>query len=110
MEIKSTIRYIRISPQKAMLVADLVRGKAVSEALGILQYTPKKASRFIYNLINTAVSDADKKEGIDVDILYVKRICVDKGPMLKRFRARSMGRGTRILKRTCHISVVLDEA
>jgi len=110
MEVRAVVRYIRVSPQKARLVADLVRGKVVSDALSTLEYTPKAASRYIYKLINSAVANATSREEIDVDTLFVKRICVDQGPTLKRFRARAMGRGTRILKRTCHITVVLDEA
>lgn len=110
MEVRAADKYIRISPQKARLVADMVRGKAVSEAVSILEYTEKAASRYIYKLINSAVANSSQIEGIDIDTLFVKEIYVDQGPTLKRFRARAMGRGTRILKRTCHITVVLDEA
>ena len=110
MEVRAIDKHIRMSPQKARLVADLVRGRAVSEALSILQYTPKSASQHVYKLISSAVANAGSREGVDVDTLYVKEICVDQGPTLKRFRARAMGRGSRILKRTCHIRVVLDEA
>ena len=110
MEVKAIAKYIRMSPQKARLVVDLIRGKAVSEALGILEYTPKAACRPVAKLLNSAVACANDKGGIDIDTLFVKRVFVDQGPTLKRFRARAMGRGTRILKRTCHITVVLDEA
>jgi len=110
MEARAIVKYIRVSPQKARLVADLIRGKAAGEALTILGYTPKAASRHIYKLVSSAIANAGRHEGIDVDTLFVKSICVDSGPTLKRFRARSMGRGSRILKRTCHITVVLDEA
>ena len=110
MEVRAIDRYNRVSPQKARLVAELVRGKAVSEALSILEYTPKVSSRYIFKLINSAIANAGSREGVDVDTLFVKNIYVDEGPTLKRFRARAMGRGTRILKRTCHITVVLDEA
>ena len=110
MEVRAIDRYIRVSPQKARLVADLVRGKAVSDALSILEYTPKAASSYIFKLINSAVANAGSHEGVDVDTLFVKTIFVDQGPTLKRFRARAMGRGSRILKRTCHVTVVLDEA
>ena len=110
MEVKAVDRHIRISAQKARLVADLVRGKAVSDALSTLEYTQKAASTYILKLIKSAVANASGKEGVDVDTLFVKRIFVDQGPTLKRFRARAMGRGTRILKRTCHVTVVLDEA
>jgi large subunit ribosomal protein L22 len=109
MELKAVGKYISVSPQKARLVADLVRGKAVSESISIMEYTPKVASRYIFKLINSAVANSSNREGIDVDTLFVKKIFVDQGPTLKRFRARAMGRGTRILKRTCHITVVLEE-
>ena len=109
MEVNASAKYIRISPQKVRLVADLIRGRAVSDALGILEYTPKSACHPIAKLINSAVANANDKGDIDIDTLFVKRIFVDQGPTLKRFRARAMGRGTRILKRTCHISVILDE-
>lgn len=110
MEARAIVKYIRVSPQKARLVANLIKGKAVSDALTILEYTPKTASRYIFKLVNSAVANAGRQEGTDVDTLFVKTIFVDPGPTLKRFRARSMGRGSRILKRTCHITVVLDEA
>ncbi len=110
MEVRAIDKYIRVSPQKARLVANLVMGKTVSEALSILEYTPKVAGRHMLKLLNSAVANAGSKEGIDVDTLFVKTVQVDNGPTLKRFRARAMGRGTRILKRTCHITVVLDEA
>lgn len=110
MEVMAIDKYVRMSSQKARLVVDLVRGKAVSEAISILEYTPKAASSYVFKLINSAVANASSREGVDVDTLFVKRIYVDEGPTLKRFRARAMGRGTRILKRTCHITVVVDEA
>ena len=110
MEVKAIHKYIRMSPQKARLIANLVRGKAVSEALSTLEYTPKSASTYVLKLIKSAVANASSREDIDVDTLFVKNIFVDQGPTLKRFRARAMGRGSRILKRTCHITVVLDEA
>ncbi len=109
METRAVHRYLRMSPQKARLVADLVRGKQISEALSILEYTPRAAAAYVRKLINSAVANAGSVEGVDVDTLFVKQIWVDQGPTLKRFRARAMGRGTRILKRTCHITVVLDE-
>ncbi len=110
MEVRAVDKHIRISPQKARLVADMVRGKAVGEAVSMLEYTPKAASHYIFKLINSAVANCSNIEGIDIDTLFVKEIYVGQGPTLKRFRARAMGRGTRILKRTCHITVVLEEA
>jgi len=109
MEIKACDRHVGISAQKVRLVADLVRGMPVSDALSTLEYTPKAGSRYVGKLLSSAVANAGAREGVDVDTLFVKTICVDEGPTMKRFRARSMGRGSRILKRSCHITVVLDE-
>ena len=109
MEAKSVSRHIRISPQKARLVADLVRGKKVETAINTLRFMPKKGARILRKVIESAVSNAGQNEAIDVDTLYVKRIFVDGGPMLKRMRPRAMGRASRILKRSSHITVVLDE-
>ena len=92
MEARATAKTIRVSPQKARLVVDLVRGKSVKEALGILEFTNKS-----------------NNEGADEDKLYIKKIYVDEGPTLKRFRARAKGSGTQILKRTCHITCVVEE-
>ncbi len=109
MEAKALARHIRISPQKARLVADLVRGKNVETAINTLRFMPKKAARLLRKVIESAVANASQNEAIDVDTLYVKKINIDGGPMLKRIRPRAMGRATRILKRTSHITVILDE-
>ena len=110
MEIKACDKHVGISAQKVRLIVDLVRGMPVSEALSTIEYTPKAGSRYVCKLLSSAVANASSHEGIDVDTLFVKKIYVDEGPTMKRFRAQSMGRGTRILKRSCHITVVLDEA
>lgn len=109
MEAKARARFIRISPQKARLVADVVRGKNVEEAITTLRFMPKKGARILRKVIESAVANASQNEAIDVDTLYVKTVFVDGGPMLKRIRPRAMGRASRILKRTSHITVVLDE-
>ena len=109
METRAVAKYIRISPQKVRLVADLVRGKKVEDALNILMFTPKGCAPVIAKLLKSAVANAGQKEGVDVDTLVVKRITVDEGPTMKRFRARAMGRGTRILKRMSHISITVEE-
>ncbi len=109
MESKALARHIRISPQKARLVADLVRGKDVESALNTLRFMPKKGARILRKVIESAVSNASQNESIDVDTLYIKTIHVDGGPMLKRIRPRAMGRAAKILKRSSHITVVLDE-
>ena len=109
MEAKAKLRNTRISPQKARLIADLVRGKNAETAINTLRFMPKKGARIIRKLLESAVSNASQNEAIDVDTLYVKTIFVDGGPMLKRIRPRAMGRASRILKRSSHITVVLDE-
>jgi len=109
MEAKALARYIRISPQKARLVADLVRGKSVDHAINALRFLPKKGARLLKKVIESAVANASQNESIDVDTLYVKSIFIDGGPMLKRIMPRAQGRANRILKRTSHITVVLDD-
>jgi len=100
----SVLRTTRISPQKARLVADQVRGLPVNRALDLLKFSDKKAAGLIYKVLFAAISNAETNAGDDVDELKVKTITVDEGPMLKRFMARAKGRGTRILKRTSHIT------
>jgi len=109
MEVRAVSKYLRVSPHKARLVADLVRGKTVADALTTLKFTPKKSARFINKTLRSAVANAENTRTVDVDTLYVKVILVDEGPRLKRWRPRAMGRATRILKRTSHITVVLAE-
>jgi large subunit ribosomal protein L22 len=107
MEAKAILRTTRISPQKARLVADQVRGLPVAKALDLLKFSDKKAAAIIYKVIFSATSNAENNNGADVDELKVATIMVDEGPVLKRFMARAKGRGTRISKRTSHISVVV---
>ena len=109
MEAKAHARQIRISPQKARLVADLVRGKDVESAINTLRFMPKKGARILRKVIESAVANASQNEAIDVDTLYIKQLFVDGGPMLKRIMPRAQGRANRILKRSSHITVVLDE-
>ena len=110
METRAVAKYIRISPQKARLVADVVRGMEVDNAITTLKFMPKKGARILRKVIESAVANAIQTEKVDADTLYIKKILIDGGPMLKRFRPRAMGRATRILKRTSHITVVVDEA
>lgn len=113
MESTATLRFARISAQKARLVADLVRGKDAAEALDLLAFLPKKSAPLIKRLIESAMANAEHEAGrrnqeLDVDDLYVKSIQVGQGPTLKRFRPRAQGRATPIHKQTAHITVVLD--
>ena len=109
MEARAVAKYLRISPSKARLVADLVRGKAVSDALTILRFTPKKGARLVNKTLRSAVANAENSRTMDMDHLVVKTITVDAGPTLKRWRPRAMGRANRILKRTAHVTVVLSD-
>lgn len=109
MEAKAVGRSIRISPQKARLVADVVRGMGVDKAITTLRFMPKKGAGIIRKVLESAVANATQDDQIDVDSLYVKTIFVDGGSSLKRIRPRAMGRATGIIKRTSHITVVLDE-
>ena len=109
MEVMAKLRFVRISPRKARLVADLIRGKGSEEALNILIFTRKAAARILVKLLKSAIANATQKKTIDVDRLYVKKITVDQGPTMKRFTPRAMGRATTIRKRTSHIHMVLDE-
>ncbi|MBN1850480.1 MAG: 50S ribosomal protein L22 [Deltaproteobacteria bacterium] len=109
MKSRAAAKYVRISPRKARWIMDQVRGKNVGEALNMLSFSPKKGSRILKKLIDSAVANAEQSSNVDVDNLYIHRIYADEGPTLKRFRPRAMGRATRIRKRTCHLTVVLDE-
>lgn len=110
MEAKAVGNYVRISPQKARLVADTVRGMNVDKAITELRFMPKKGAVILRKIIESAVANASQDEQIDIDNLYIKKLTVDDGPSLKRIRPRAMGRATRIIKRTSHITVILDEA
>jgi large subunit ribosomal protein L22 len=100
---------VRLSAQKGRLVADLIRGKSVENALNILQFNPKKGAVIIRKVLESAIANAEHNDGADVDELKVTRICVEKGPVAKRFAARAKGRGVRILKPTCHVYVTVGD-
>lgn len=108
MEVKARLRFARVAPRKARLVADLIRGKGLEESLNILAFTKKRVARTIAKLLKSAMANAVQKK-LDVDHLFVKRIMVDQGPMMKRFTPRALGRATMIRKRTSHVTIVLDE-
>lgn len=109
MEVKARLRFARIAPRKARLVADLIRGKRSEEALNILNFTKKAAAKILVKLLKSAIANATQKKTIDIDRLYVKQIMVDQGPTMKRYQARALGRATMIRKRTSHIHIILDE-
>ena len=105
MEVAAKLKGARISAQKARLVADEVRDMPVGEALNLLEFSKKKAAHLVRKLLNSAIANAENNEGADVDELRVATIFVDEGLTMKRMRPRAKGRGDRILKRTCHITV-----
>ena len=107
METKSIVRGVRLSADKGRLVADMVRGKKVDQALNILSFTPKKAAGIIKKCLESAIANAEHNDGADIDELKVKTIFVEQGTSLKRFSARAKGRGNSIMKPTCHIYVTV---
>ena len=102
-------RYVRISSRKVKIVLDLIRGKKVDEAQAILMYTPKSAAPVALKLLNSAIANAENNLELNRDSLYVAETYANQGPTLKRYWARSHGRADQILKRTSHITIVLDQ-
>jgi len=109
MEVRAVAKHTRISPTKVRKVARAIKGKQVEDALSLLGFMPQRSAGILGKVIRSAVANADQKPEIDVDSLSISNIVVNQGPTLKRFRPRAMGRATRILKRTSHITVVLAE-
>lgn len=109
MESRSMLRYARVSPRKARLVVDMIRGKEVGTALNILEFTNKKMAPVLAKMLRSAVANAEVKGVKDPDKLFVKSTFVNEGPTIKRFMPRAMGRATKILKRSSHITVVLSD-
>jgi large subunit ribosomal protein L22 len=111
MRVRAIAKRVRVAPQKARLVADLVRGKPVAEALDILSFSPQKSAGLVRKVLESAIANAENNEAADVDELRVAEIYVDQGFTLKRIKPRAKGRADRILKRTSHITVtVTDDA
>lgn len=110
MKVKAVAKYVRISPQKVRMLADAIKGKPVEAAINTIRFMPQKGAGIVEKVLRSAVANADQQPDLDIDNLVVGNLIVDRGPMLKRFRARARGRGTRILKPTSHITVILTEA
>lgn len=109
MELRASLKYMHVGVQRARLVADLVRGKNVNEAIGLLSFSKKKSAGLVRALIQSAVANAESRKVIDVDNLYVKTIYVNQGPHLKRYRPAARGQASHRKKKQSHIHVVLDE-
>ncbi|MEZ7197805.1 MULTISPECIES: 50S ribosomal protein L22 [Pseudodesulfovibrio] len=109
MEAKAVAKFIRVSPRKARIVAENIKGKGVEDALNILRFTPKKSAALISKVLYSAVSNAEQMPGVDVDSLIVDSVVVNEGPTWKRIQPRAMGRAYRIRKRTSHITIVVKE-
>ena len=109
MEVRAVSKYVRISPRKVHKIIGAVKGKPVESGIQILKFMPQKAAGILEKVIRSAVANADQNPDVDIDLLVVRNVTADQGPTLKRWRARARGRGTRILKRTSHITVILDE-
>ena len=105
---RAVARHVRISPNKARRVINLVRGLPAKEALTVLQFAPQAASEQVYKVLASAIANAENNERLDPDALLVSEAFVDEGPKLKRFRPRAQGRAYRIRKRTCHISIAVE--
>ena len=109
MQVAAKLKGARLSPQKARLVADQIRGKDVGEALDILNFSTKKGAHLVRKLLESAIANAEHNEGADVDELKVSTVFVDAGLVMKRIRPRAKGRADRILKRTCHITLAVAD-
>ena len=110
MEVAAKLKGANISAQKARLVADMIRGKSVEDALDQLTFSPKKAAELVKKILESAIANAENNEGADIDELKVSTVFVDEGRTLKRIRPRAKGRADRILKRSCHITVKVSDS
>jgi large subunit ribosomal protein L22 len=109
MEAKAILRFCRVAPRKARIVADMIRGRNVEEAISLLEFTPKRSAQIVRKVLHSAIANAEDTSEVDVDRLFVKKITVDQGPTLKRYRPRAQGRAFRINKKTSHIILVVAE-
>jgi large subunit ribosomal protein L22 len=110
MEAKAIVRDVRISPRKMRVVANLVRGRRVDEAMAMLKHTPKRSGQVIHKLLLSAIANAENKGASDVDALIVRGCSIDNGPIIKRWLARAMGRANRIQRRTSHVTILVANA
>jgi len=109
MEVAAKLKFVRLSPQKCRLVCDQIRGLPIDRAINILKFSPKRAATVLKKVLDSAIANAEHNNGADIDELKVAKVFADQGPSYKRMSARAKGRGTRILKPTCHVTVVLSD-
>ena len=110
MEVSASLKNARISPYKVRLVADQIRGLSVAKAIDTLSFSLKKGAALVKKVLDSAIANAEHNEGADVDDLKIKSICVDESVVLKRMHARAKGRGNQILKRSCHITILVSDS
>jgi large subunit ribosomal protein L22 len=109
MQVAAKLKFARLSPQKCRLVCDQIRGVPIDRALDILKFSPKRAAEVVKKVLDSAIANAEHNQGADIDELKVSQIFADQGPTYKRMQARAKGRGTRLLKPTCHVTVILSD-
>ncbi len=109
MESTAKLKFVRVSPQKARLVADQIRGLAVDDAIDVLNFSKKKAAGIVRKVLESAIANAEHNEGADIDELRVGEVMIDQGPTHGRFKARARGRANKIIKRTSHISLTVSD-
>lgn len=109
MEVAAKLKFARLSTQKCRLVCDQIRGLPIEQALSILKFSPKKPAAVLLKVLNSAIANAENNFGADIDELKVASVYADQGPTYKRMQAKAKGRGARILKPTCHITVVVSD-
>src|SRR5262245_3787015 len=109
MEVKAVAKYIKVQPRKVRIIADEIRGKSAAHSSALLRYHPSKSARLLRKVLESAMANAQENHGLSSEQLRIAAITVDAGPTQKRMRARAQGRGNRILKKTSHITVVVEE-
>jgi large subunit ribosomal protein L22 len=109
MEVSAKLKFVRLSPQKARLVADQIRGMPVERAVELLNFSNKKAAAIVKKVLESAIANAEHNEGADIDELKISTVCIDQGPVSKRWRARARGRANQILKPTSHITLTVSD-
>ena len=109
METRATLRGAHLSAQKGRLVADLIRGKPVDQAINILAFSPKNGAGLLKKLLQSAIANAEHNDGADIDALRVKTVHVERGSFQRRFHARAKGRGTKVQKHSCHIYLTVGD-